>query len=599
MNTENPSQNKPESRARKFWRIVLGSMVGFVLAMIIISVCYILFVLGILASASSKDTTKVQPNSVLKLDLNQPISERAVDIPFNLSNYGYNSQLGLNDVLAAIKHAAGDHRIKGIYINSSSVSASPASLKEIHDALVEFKKSGKFIYAFSDSYSQNGYYIATVADSILLNPCGSIDLRGYAFQLMFYKGLLDKFNVDVQVVRHGQFKSAVEPYILDKMSEANRTQMNVLAGTLWNTIANEIAAARKISLDSLNQITNQLSGYLAETAFDKGLVDRLAYTADAEAMLRKALNISDKEDISFISITKYKSSIPEAKAQKDRIAVVYATGSIYDGKGDESRNIYSDSFIKTFRKAYKSDKVKAIVLRINSPGGSAVASENIWQEIEAAKKAGKIIVTSMGDYAASGGYYIACNSDYIIAQPNTLTGSIGVFGMIPSFENALKSNLGITLDVAKTHDHADFASGMRTLNQAELDVMQQSVESTYGTFLSRVANGRKMTVAQVDSIGQGRVWAGADAIKIGLVDRLGSIDDAINKAAELANISNYSLEYYPKEQTFFELLFHNMNDTEGKIASRLGHLYFTYQGLEQIARMEGVQARLPFELSIQ
>ena len=599
MNTENPSQNKPESRARKFWRIVLGSMVGFVLAMIIISACYILFVLGILASASSKDTTKVQPNSVLKLDLNQPISERAVDIPFNLSNYGYNSQLGLNDVLAAIKHAAGDHRIKGIYINSSSVSASPASLKEIHDALVEFKKSGKFIYAFSDSYSQNGYYISTVADSILLNPCGSIDLRGYAFQLMFYKGLLDKFNVDVQVVRHGQFKSAVEPYILDKMSEANRTQMNVLAGTLWNTIANEIAAARKISLDSLNQITNQLSGYLAETAFDKGLVDRLAYTADAEAMLRKALNISDKEDISFISITKYKSSIPEAKAQKDRIAVVYATGSIYDGKGDESRNIYSDSFIKTFRKAYKSDKVKAIVLRINSPGGSAVASENIWQEIEAAKKAGKIIVTSMGDYAASGGYYIACNSDYIIAQPNTLTGSIGVFGMIPSFENALKSNLGITLDVAKTHDHADFASGMRTLNQAELDVMQQSVESTYGTFLSRVANGRKMTVAQVDSIGQGRVWAGADAIKIGLVDRLGSIDDAINKAAELANISNYSLEYYPKEQTFFELLFHNMNDTEGKIASRLGHLYFTYQGLEQIARMEGVQARLPFELSIQ
>ncbi len=599
MNTDNQSQNKPESRTRKFWRIVLGSMVGFILAMIIISVCYTLFMLGILASVSSKDTTQVQLNSVLKLDLNQPITERAVDMPFNLSNYGYNSQLGLNDVLAAIKHAAGDNRIKGIYINSSSASASPASLKEIHDALVEFKKSGKFIYAFSDSYSQNGYYIATVADSILLNPGGSIDLRGYAFQLMFYKGLLDKFNVDVQVVRHGQFKSAVEPYILDKMSEANRTQMNVLAGTLWNTIANEIATARKISLDSLNQITNQLSGYLAETAFDKGLVDRLAYTADAEAMLRKALNISDKEDIPFISIAKYKSSIPEAKAQKDRIAVVYATGSIYDGKGDESRNIYSDSFIKTFRKAYKSDKVKAIVLRINSPGGSAVASENIWQEIEAAKKAGKIIVTSMGDYAASGGYYIACNSDYIIAQPNTLTGSIGVFGMIPSFENALKSNLGITIDVAKTHDHADFASGMRTLNQAELDVMQQSVESTYGTFLSRVANGRKMTVAQVDSIGQGRVWAGADAIKIGLVDRLGSIDDAINKAAELANISNYSLEYYPKEQTFFELLFHNMNDTEGKIASRLGHLYFTYQGLEQIARMEGVQARLPFELSIQ
>ena len=433
MTNDNQSQVKTESRSRKFWRIVLGSMVGFVLATIIISVFYILLTLGIIASIGSKDSTTVESNSVLKLNLNQPIAERAMDMPFDLSDYGYSNQLGLNDILAAIKHAAGDNKIKGIYLNASNAAASPASLKEIHDALVEFKKSGKFIYAYSDSYQQNGYYLATVADSILLNPTGSVDLRGYAFQIMFYKGLLDKFNVDVQVIRHGQFKSAVEPYMLDKMSEANRTQMNVLGETLWATISSDISAARKIPLDTLNRIVNEMAGYLAPTALSSRLVDRLAYASEAEASLRKKLNISENEDIHFITVSKYKSSISSPKELNDRIAVVYAVGSIYDGKGDNSKDIYSDNFIKTFRKAYKSNKVKAIVLRVNSPGGSALASENIWREIEAAKKAGKVIVTSMGDYAASGGYYISCNSDYIIAQPNTITGSIGVFGMIPSF----------------------------------------------------------------------------------------------------------------------------------------------------------------------
>lgn len=598
MNNDNPTQGKTESRSRKFWRIVLGSMVGFVLATIVLGVIYLFFMLGMLASFASKDKTTVQSNSVLRLDLNSAISERAVDMPFDLSSYGY-SQLGLNEILDVISHAAGDSKIKGIYINSSNATASPASLKEIHDALVEFKKSGKFIYAYCDSYQQNGYYIATVADSILLNPTGSIDLRGYAFQVMFYKGLLDKYNVDVQVIRHGQFKSAVEPYMLDKMSEANRTQLSVLAETLWSTLSSDIAASRKLPIDSLNMMTNQLTGYLAEDALSHGLVDRLAYASDAENALRKKLNIKEDDNIHFVSISQYKSSIPEAKAKGDRIAVVYAVGNISDGKGDESRGIYSDTFIKSLRKAYKSDKVKAIVLRINSPGGSAMASENIWHEIEAAKKAGKIVVTSMGDYAASGGYYIACNSDYIIAQPNTITGSIGVFGMIPSFQNALKSNLGITIDVAKTHEHSDAITGLRALNQEELDIMQQSIENTYSTFMTRVANGRKMTIAQVDSIGQGRVWAGADAIKIGLVDKLGSINDAIAKAAELANISTYTLEYYPKEKTFMELILNNMNDTDSKIAARLGRLYFTYQGLEQVVQMEGVQARLPFTLNIQ
>ncbi len=598
MSNENKQQEKTESRARKFWRIVLGSMVGFILAIIIISVFYTLFMIGILSSVSSSDKTAVANNSVLKLDLSQQISERAVDMPFDLSNYGY-SQLGLNNILDAINYAAGDPKIKGIYINSSNVGASPASTKEIRDALLEFKKSGKFIYAYSDHYGQNGYYIASTADKVLLNPTGSIDLRGYAFQIMFYKGLLDKLDVDMQIIRHGQFKSAVEPYMLDKMSEANRKQMDALGKALWDCIVTDMATSRKISVDSLNYFADNLSATLANDALAHHLVDQLAYASDAEDLLRAKLNISDKENIQFVTVNKYKSSIPTPKALNDRIAVVYAVGNISDGKGDNNTGIYSETFIKSFRKAYTSDKVKAIVLRVNSPGGSAMASENIWHEIEAAKKAGKIIVTSMGDYAASGGYYISCNSDYIYAQPNTLTGSIGVFGIIPSFQNTLKSNLGITVDVAKTHQHADYATGLRALDQNELDVMQQSVENTYSTFLTRVATGRKMTTAQVDSIGQGRVWAGADAIKIGLVDQLGSLNDAINKAAQLANIQNYSVEYYPKQKSWYEMIFDNMNNTESKMAAKLGKLYFTYQGVEQILNMEGVQARLPMEISIQ
>lgn len=595
----NSSYGKPETRSRKFWRVVFGSMLGFFFSMILVSILYMVMLIsmiGTLASAS-KETTTIKNNSVLQLNLNQSVAERVIETPFDKFNT-YNAQIGLNDILACIKNAATDPKIKGIYLNSATVGASPASVKEIHDALLEFKKYGKFIYAYSDVLAQNGYYLASVADKIILNPAGSLDFKGYAFQVMFYKGLIDKLDVDVQILRHGQFKSAVEPYMLDKMSEANREQLTVLSNSLWKVFVDDISAARKIPADSLNAIAENLLCATPEDALRLKMVDQLGYPGDMEKLLKSKLNVGEDDDINFVSISKYKKSIIENTKAAAKIAVVYAVGEISDGKGDNSRGIYSESFIKEFKKAYKDNDVKAIVLRINSPGGSALASENIWREIENAKKAGKIVVTSMGDYAASGGYYIACNSNYIIAQPNTLTGSIGVFGMIPSFQNLLKNKLGITVDVVKTNQHADYGTGLRPLNEIEMSTIQTSIEQIYSTFTKRVADGRKMTVAQVDSIGQGRVWAGVDALNLGLVDKLGNIDDAIAKAAELAKISNYSIVYYPKQKDWFTLLFSNDDELEAALKTKLGSLYFTYEGIDHVLNQKGIQARIPMEITI-
>lgn len=593
-------QPKGETRTRKFWRVVFGSMLGFLFSTMIVSILYMIMLISMVASISAmdKDTVTVKGNSILKVDLSVPIQERAVENP--LSNFSSQiTAIGLDDILASIKQAANDPNIKGIYLNSTTAGASPATLKEIHDVLVQFKQSGKFILSYCDSYTQNGYYLATTADKIILNPAGGIDLRGYAFQIMFYKGLIDKLDLDVQIVRHGQFKSAVEPYILDKMSEANKEQMNLLANTLWSTLADDISKARNISTDSINLIADEMLCATANDALALRLIDKVGYAADAETWLKRKINVGDNEAINFVSLPKYAKTLVNNSKSKDKIAIVYASGSIYDGKGDATQGIYSYSFIKEFRKAYNDKNVKAIVLRVNSPGGSALASENIWREIEAAKKAGKIIVTSMGDYAASGGYYISCNSDYIFAQPNTLTGSIGVFGMIPSFQNFLKNKLGITIDGVKTNKHSDFGTGFRPMDDTELSKMQISIEQVYGTFLKRVSDGRHLSVAAVDSIGQGRVWAGKDALAIGLVDKLGSLDDAISKAASLAKISNYSIVEYPTEKPWYYMFLNHDDEIEAAIQARLGQFYFMYQGVNQVLSQEGIQARMPMDIYIQ
>lgn len=590
---------KPESRARKFWRVVLGSMLGFLLSSVIVSVLYfILFISMFVAlSATSQDTATISDNSILKVDLGMPIRERTNETPFDKFNSYYTSGIGLDDILASIKNAATDPKIKGIYINNAAAYGPPATLKEIRDALLSFKQSGKFIYAYSDYYAQNGYYIASVADKVILNPAGMLEFKGYAFQVMFYKGFLDKMDIDVQIVRHGQFKSAVEPYILDKMSEANREQMTVLANSLWETFIADISKSRHVSTDSLNLIADKLLGSIPEEALRLRLVDKLGYAGDAEQMMKER---TGTEELKLVSLNTYKGSFNRSGKASDKIAVVYATGNIRDGKGDNNNGIYSESFIKELRKAAEDKGVKAIVLRINSPGGSAIASENIWQEIEKVKQSGKTVVTSMGDYAASGGYYIACNSDYIIAQPNTLTGSIGVFGIIPSLQDFLKNKLGITIDRVKSNAHSDYGTGFRALDQEEMSIMQRSIEQTYATFTGRVADGRRLSRTYVDSIGQGRVWAGKDALDLGLVDNLGSLDDAIAKAALLAGLTDYATVAYPRQKSWYSQLLGNNNDeVTAALKEKLGKLYFTYEGIDQILSQEGVQARMPMNISIQ
>lgn len=597
---------KKETGARKFWRIVFGTMVGFFFSCIIVSILSMFMFAAMIASMGTTTTVSVKDNSILKLDLQKNISEQAVENPFDMfgdefSQY-YQSSIGLDDILACIKSAAKDPKIKGIYINSESVGAAPATLKEIHDALMEFKASGKFIYAYADSYAQGGYYLSSVADKVTMSTTGLIQFKGIAMQVMFYKGLIDKLDVDVQVIRHGKFKSAVEPFLTDKMSDANREQMTLLANTLWNTMVDDIAASRKLSTEEVNNIADGMFIGTAAKAVESKLIDKACYKSDVVEDLKKLVNVENDKDLHFTTLAEYTKALKaENNTAKDEIAIIYAVGEIRGGKSGNDI-MGSETMVKLIKEAYTSDNVKAIVLRVNSPGGDGTASDIIWHEIEQAKKAGKIVVTSMGDYAASGGYYISCNSNYIIAQPNTLTGSIGVFGLVPSFQRALKNKLGVTVDGVSTNKHSDAGGTMRPMNEEELAVYQEFIDDFYGVFTQRVADGRGMEQSAVDEIGQGRVWAGSDALKIGLVDALGNIDDAVAKAAEMAKLENYKISYYPKKKDFWTKLMEKSssdNNVQAFIKQELGDQYYIYQGLNQLKRAEGVQAMMPMQISIE
>jgi len=595
---------KPESGGRKFWRTVFGSLVGFLLAKIVIVFLSIFIIIGIVVSTLSSTTPVIKNNSVLKISLSGNIMERGEDNPFE--NTAWESfaatPTGLDEILNCINTAATDPKIKGISIEiSPPVSAGFTTLKEIRTALESFKNSGKFIYAYSESFSQGAYYIASVADKVFMSNYGHVDLRGFSFQLLFFKGLIDKLGIDVDIIRHGTFKSAVEPYMLDKMSAANREQMTLLVNDFWSVYLHDVANNRNISTDSLNLIANQLLSLNAQHCEQLRLVDGIMYPVEYQNLLKIELGLAEKEKMNTTSINQYKKTATY-KEKTDNIAIVYAFGNILDGKGN-TQNIYSENVCREIRKAYKNERVKAIVLRVNSGGGSAKASEMIWNEIELAKAAGKKVVTSMGDYAASGGYYIACNSDFIIAQPSTLTGSIGVLGIIPSMQRMLKNKLGITVDVAKSNPHADYMSGIgRPLDDLEIKRMTALIEDIYDIFTKRVAEGRNLPIEKVYEVGEGRVWSGTEALKLGLIDQLGSIDDAIAKAAELAEITNYGVIQYPKSQDFFTKFLTSNVDPETKIEralqQQLGDLYITYKGIKSITEASGVQARMPFEIII-
>lgn len=584
---------------KQFFKFMFASMLGTFLTLIITIFLLVMIVVGAVMSSTKPDTT-IPQNAILRLTLDTPINERSVNNPLNDLGFGTKQSTGLYETVNAITTAKTDNHIKGILLDLGAVPAGMATVEEIRNALLDFKKSGKFIYAYSETYSQKAYYLATTANKIYLNPVGALDFRGIAGEVMFLKGLMEKLDVQVQVIRHGKFKSAVEPFILDKMSEANKEQTLTYINALWKQMVTGISQTRGISEDQLNKLADNLTGYTPTLAVKEKLVDQLIYKDQLLQELRKKLNLSENKDINSINLGKYATAIENKNESynKDKIAIIFAQGDIVSGEGDETA-IGSEGISKAIRKARLDKNIKAIVLRVNSPGGSALASDVIWREVTLAKKE-KPVVVSMGDLAASGGYYISCAASKIIANPNTITGSIGVFGLIPNFQKALQNKLGVTFDKVSTNKHADFISVYRPMTGEETNIMQQDIERIYSTFIGRVAEGRKLAVSTVDEMGQGRVWSGTDAKRLKLIDDFGGLNKAVEEAAKLAKISKYSVKTLPKIKDPFVKLMEQLSGDyqDTRLQAELGS-YFTYfTFLRKMATADKFQARMPYELSV-
>jgi len=601
--------NKQKHSIMKFYKVVLAAFIGTLIALVInffIKVGVVSSMISNLSKSESETSTTVKPNSVLYMKLDYEIPDRTTDNPFgniNFQTMETSDATGLNEILRNIENAKTDANIKGIYLELSSIPTSTATIQEIRNKLIEFKESGKFIVAYGESYGQSAYYLASIADKIFLNPEGAMDLHGMASQIMFYKHLLEKLDIEMQIVRgpNNRFKSAVEPYFLDKMSEANREQMDKLLGTVWGQILASISQSRNISVEQLNQIADNLDVlFNAQKALEYGLVDNL-YFKDQVLDELKGLTGSNKS-INAVGNANYAKSYKDKNVSKNEVAIIYASGQIFDGKGNEEQAIYSENLSKTIRKAREDKNVKAIVLRVNSPGGSALASAIIGRELDLTKEV-KPVIVSMGNYAASGGYWISAKADYIFADPTTLTGSIGVFGTFPNAQGFLNDKIGLTFDVAKTNENADFPNFTQPLTEFQYNKLQEMVGKTYNDFTQRVAEGRGLRQTFVDSIGQGRVWAGADAIGLGLVDKLGDMEDAIAYAVEKANLGNdYKVTEWPKQKDFFTRLMESMNKTDeldAAMKQKLGVYYNYYKGLENLNNNTGIQARMPFDMVIE
>ena len=601
--------NKQKHSIMKFYKVVLAAFIGTLIALVInffIKVGVVSSMISNLSKSESETSATVKPNSVLYMKLDYEIPDRTTDNPFgniNFQTMETSDATGLNEILRNIENAKTDANIKGIYLELSSIPTSMATIQEIRNKLIEFKESGKFIVAYGESYGQSAYYLASIADKIFLNPEGAMDLHGMASQIMFYKHLLEKLDIEMQIVRgpNNRFKSAVEPYFLDKMSEANREQMDKLLGTVWGQILASISQSRNISVEQLNQIADNLDVlFNAQKALEYGLVDNL-YFKDQVLDELKGLTGSNKS-INAVGNANYAKSYKDKNVSKNEVAVIYASGQIFDGKGNEEQAIYSENLSKTIRKAREDKNVKAIVLRVNSPGGSALASAIIGRELDLTKEV-KPVIVSMGNYAASGGYWISAKADYIFADPTTLTGSIGVFGTFPNAQGFLNDKIGLTFDVAKTNENADFPNFTQPLTEFQYNKLQEMVGKTYNDFTQRVAEGRGLRQTFVDSIGQGRVWAGADAIGLGLVDKLGDMEDAISYAVEKANLgTDYKVTEWPKQKDFFTRLMESMNKTDeldAAMKQKLGVYYNYYKGLENLNNNTGIQARMPFDMVIE
>ena len=586
---------------KDFPKIVLGSALGFIIAGILVSIISMVFFIvtaGSLFQSLSEEQFVLENNSILHLRLIGNIQERSprstVFIPQDET-----AMMGLDDIVAAIRKVKNDDRIKGIYLNAQIFNAAPATLMQIRQELIDFKESGKFIVAYADTYTQSGYYLASVADKIAINPQGSLDIHGLVSMPVFYKDALEKLGIEIQVFKVGTYKSAVEPFTLTEMSEANRQQTTSSLNDMWNFMRNDLADSRNLSAIDIDSIANQFP-LLKDVSYliNKNLVDTVLYETEMKNYLRTLLNIDEGEKIPSATVQDMKSVKPRIiKKSKNNIALLYAVGNIASGNG--SSDIQDKFMVNEIEKLRKDDKIKAVVFRVNSGGGSAYASEQIWKAITDLKKV-KPVVVSMGDMAASGGYYISCNASKIIAQPTTITGSIGIFGMFPNFKGTTEK-LGLDFDAVKTHRFSDFGNVTRPMDESEKSMLQAYIDRGYDTFLTRCADGRNIPKDTLEKYAEGRVWTGNQALKIGLVDELGNLLTAIETAAELADLGEDYLVYeYPKKRTFIEeFLNRGKEDLAAQtLKEYLGESYHLFMTIKNMKDEDFIQARIPYDLNI-
>lgn len=596
---------------KNFWGSFLGAITGVVVASVISTIIFLVG-MGIIFSSAfkgnkSSDEVSVTDKTILHLKLDYAIEDRTNYNPFangfNLDNL--DPKLGMHDMIAAIKYAKTDDKVKGIYMEISSAPSGMATVEELRSALADFKSSGKFIYTYSNGMSQKAYYLASVSDEIYMHPtAGGIDLKGLAASLTFFKNTLDKLGLEPVIIRPtgNRFKSAVEPFFLDKASDSNRMQLQRLLNSIWAKMLKDISEGTGLYTSELDSIASVYGAYSSINARQLGMIHDLKYDDEMMEYLHEKSGEEKDKELNLLPVDKYFKKIERKLENKsgNEIAVIYASGSIVGGKGDNNE-IGGETFVKALRDARKNEDVKAVVLRVNSPGGDAIASELIWREVYLTEKV-KPIVVSMGNYAASGGYYISCAADTIVADETTLTGSIGVFSVLFSMEKLLNDKLGVTTDTVKTHDFADFPNVTRKFNEREKEIFQRQVDDIYTLFLTRVSEGRGLTTAAVDSIAQGRVWTGIDAKEIGLVDVIGSLDSAISIAAKMAKLEDYKLVSYPEDNDPFSKFFKNFSSESSgaMIRKYTGDDFYKYlEHVRMVKNMKGMQTRMPFTIEIE
>jgi protease-4 len=579
---------------------MFASMFGVIIGAFLL-IFILVGIIGAFAGGKSDKEVGLNENSVLELDINYVIPERSLNNPFeglNIGGFGEAKAMGLQEILSNIKKAASNEMVKGIYLKAEISPNSYATLEEIRNELINFKKSGKFIIAYGEYMDEHAYYVASVSDKVFLNPSGEILLNGFSQQVMYLKGMFQKIGVEPELIRHGKYKSAGEPLIADKMSNENRQQIEAYMGNLYQHFISGIAKSRKLKTEEMHAIVDQLKIRQAEDAVALKVIDGLKYKDEVDAFIRKQLGIEEKEKIAFVNMGKMKNVKGNTSISDNKIAVVYCVGDIAGGEGDDE-TMGSDRIAETIKKVREDDSYKALVLRINSPGGSALASDVMWREISLCKKK-KPVIVSMGAVAASGGYYIAAPADVIVAQPNTITGSIGVFGLMINAKDLLNNKLGIKIETVKFGEFSDLGSPDRPLNEAERKVIQSAIDRVYTDFVKRVSEGRKMTTAQVDSIAQGRVWSGIEAKQVGLVDEFGGLDKAIEIAVKKAKLSEHRVVNLPDLKDPFEEIFKSMSGEASAyfMKQELGSNYQQYLDAKKALQYQGVQVRMPFTVEV-